>query len=422
MNTFKKASITYVVANFSRAIIPFILIPILTRYLSQEEYGQIGMFQAFFSVISAMMLMGTPILGARKLYDENFDEHALSKFNGSGVHLVGISAIFFMCIFHLFGSYIVEYFSLPIKWIYFSVLLSISLFIFHLRLSNWQFRHEPLKYGFLSLFQALCILVLSLVFIVVFSLGVEGWIYAQLLAGLVVLITAYISLLHDKLISIRFWNKLYLKEYLSYSLPLLPHIVGVVLLSFFDRIILNQKMGLSNVGIYVVAVQVSMILAILFDAINKAYTPWLFENLKKRDELDKILLVKNTYIYFLIIIAGTVFYVTIVPFFVFLLAGETYQEAGKIAILLCIGQLFHGMYLAVTNYIFFTKKTSFLSLGTVSSVVIHLCLLLLLIELYGLIGAAIAFVFSKLCQFLITWYMSNKCFHMPWMFFLKQNA
>ncbi|MCV5446120.1 oligosaccharide flippase family protein, partial [Escherichia coli] len=44
MNFLKNSSI-YLAANILNAAIPFILIPILTRYLTIEEYGQIAMFQ-----------------------------------------------------------------------------------------------------------------------------------------------------------------------------------------------------------------------------------------------------------------------------------------------------------------------------------------------------------------------------------------
>ncbi|MGJ3660750.1 oligosaccharide flippase family protein, partial [Shigella boydii] len=44
MSVYKNSSI-YLISNIFNALIPFILLPILTRNLTPYEYGQIAMFQ-----------------------------------------------------------------------------------------------------------------------------------------------------------------------------------------------------------------------------------------------------------------------------------------------------------------------------------------------------------------------------------------
>lgn len=46
MKLLRGASV-YLTSNILNSAIPFLLLPILTRYLSTEEYGKIAMFQIF---------------------------------------------------------------------------------------------------------------------------------------------------------------------------------------------------------------------------------------------------------------------------------------------------------------------------------------------------------------------------------------
>ena len=87
---------------------------------------------------------------------------------------------------------------------------------------------------------------------------------------------------------------------------------------------------------------------------------------------------------------------------------------------MALGQAFNGMYLMVTNYIFFTKRTGLLSVATVSSGFANIALLLLLIPLVGLKGAAMAYAFSMGLKFVLTWFVSNYRFRMPWFNFGSQ--
>lgn len=81
----------------------------------------------------------------------------------------------------------------------------------------------------------------------------------------------------------------------------MPHIFGAFLLSSADRYVINDSLGLGAAGVYLLAVQLSSVLSIIFDAINKAYVPWLFGSLAKGGDLVKLNIVKNTYKYFVVL-------------------------------------------------------------------------------------------------------------------------
>ena len=261
--------------------------------------------------------------------------------------------------------------------------------------------------------------MLFFLLVVVLLKGAEGRINAQIIASIVFAVIALILLKKDNLLNVFTCRKNYLSEVLKFGIPLMPHIAGGFLLTTVDRFVINKEIGLSEAGIYMVAVQLTAAIGIVFDAINKAYVPWLFEKLTADNLQQKQKIVKLTYVWFSLIVTGVVLAFFIGPSIVVFIAGEQYAEAGKVVGWLALGQGFQGMYLMVTNYIFYSKRTGLLSFASISSGILNLVLLIVLVRVFGLEGAAIAFATSMGVRFLITWWIANKRHPMPWLTFNK---
>ncbi len=418
MSLLKGARI-YLVSNILNAIIPFLLLPILTRFLTPAEYGQIAMFQTLLAGISTFIGFNAVGAANRKFYDDDVSDFVLKEFNGACMHILAASSIFvFICIL-FFQKQLSAFLAIPTSWIFSAVVISILSFISSIRLGQWQIRSQAKLFGILQVSSSLINMLLSLLFVVVLAQGAEGRIDAQIITAFIAAIVALSWLYKDKLLQVKVWRPAYIKEALEFGIPLIPHHLGFFLISAVDRFIINDKLGLAEAGIYMVAVQLSLAMAIIFDAVNKAYVPWLFERLKRDNAKEKKQIVKYTYLYFLavLVLAGIAFIIG--PLVITLIAGEKYSSAGAIIGWLCLGQAFNGMYLMVTNYIFYAKKTKTLSLITINTGFLNVGLLLVLIGHFGLVGAALSFTISKLVQFVITWYLSHKSVAMPWLSYVR---
>lgn len=409
----------YLVSNILNAIIPFILLPILTRYLNPSEYGEVAMFQTLLSALGAFT--GAVFVGAaeRKYYDANLDHEALAEFIGSCIQLILIFSILVFTILFIFQNQLSKWLSLKPSYIMFAVITAACSAIISIRLSQWQVQKLAIKFGILQIFQSLLNMLLSLLFVVVMLRGAQGRINAQIITALIFLLISLFLLNKDKLLKIFVWRKDYIREALKFGVPLMPHIAGGFLLATVDRFVINKEIGLSEAGIYMVAVQLTTAIGIIFDAINKAYVPWLFEKLTADNLQQKQKIVKLTYVWFSLIIIGVILAFLIGPSIVVFIAGEQYTEAGKVVGWLALGQGFQGMYLMVTNYIFYSKRTGLLSFASISSGILNLVLLIMLIRVFGLEGAAIAFASSMGIRFLLTWWIANKRHPMPWLSFNK---
>ncbi|WP_272688339.1 oligosaccharide flippase family protein [Providencia sp. PROV142] len=412
MNFLRNSSI-YLIANLLNAAIPFLLLPILTRYLTVEEYGKIAMFQMLLAGLSTFIGLNSIGAATRKFYD-NISDNDLKIFNGSCFQLLIISSLICLIFAFFFKSTLIHFLSIPMHWIYIAISISILIYITTFLLTQWQISNQAKKFGILQVAGSVVNMLLSLQFVVVMKGGAEGRINAQLISVFILAFLSIIILYRRKIINVLTFNFINLKEVLFYGIPLVPHHIGIFFISAVDRFFINKEMGLEKAGIYMVAVQLSTALAIVFDAINKAYVPWLFSKLKENQFQDKIKIVKYTYLYFvfLLIIALIAFFVA--PYLIVFIAGEKYKESASLISWLCLGQIFSGMYLMVTNYLFFSKKTIRLAFITVFTGFINIILLLFFIPIFGLLGAAYSFVISKLIQFLFTWMISYSVIKMPW--------
>jgi O-antigen/teichoic acid export membrane protein len=415
-NSLLTGSATYLVSNILNAAIPFALLPVLTRYLEPSQYGQVAMFQTLLGALGAFV--GLNVVGAagRKYYD-SVSSDEIRRFIAACLQILIASTTVILLITLFFHEKLSIWFDLEANWIFAAVLVSMTSVVVNLRLGQWQVRKKPRLYGALQITQSSTNMAISLLLVIYFVKGVNGWIEAQMLTSAAFLFISVFLLYRDKLFALMTWSPRLISEALHFGVPSIPHVFGGFLLISADRFVINQTLGLESAGIYMVAVQFSLALAIIFDAINKAFVPWLFERLKRNIYNEKLQIVRYTYAWYIFIFIGVALVFLLGPWLILIIAGEQYSQAGDIIGWLALGQGFGGMYLMVTNYIFYSKHTGILSLITVVSGLLNILLLVALTRIMGLEGAAVAFSISMGLRFVLVWWAAQKKHPMPWFYF-----
>lgn len=407
-------AIIYLIANLLNAVIPFALLPLLTRVLSPNEYGEIAMFQTVTAALSAFIGLSVQGAALRKFYDKNKNQN-LADFIGTCLQILIITSIFVIILIYIFSDVLNYYTKINLNWLLFAVVVCVSDFLVQIRLSQWQIRGKAIHFGVLQITRTIFNVVLSLIFIMLMLKGADGRILGITYAAIVFGFITILSLRHDKLINFFQFRLDYFKEALSFGIPLIPHVSGALLISASDRFYINAALGSQSTGIYMVSVQLAMVFAIVFDSFNRAFAPWLYEQLGKPILATQIKIVRFTYVYFILLILLIPLAFLLGPHLLIFIAGDNYAAAGEIIGLLVTGQIFGGMYMMVTNYVFYSKRTGYLSLITILSGLFNLMLLNLLLPRLGLGGAALAFTISMFIQFILTWFLAAKRFPMPWL-------
>jgi len=412
MSLIKRSGI-YLSSNILNALVPFILLPILTRELTPGEYGQIAIFQTLVSGLAAFTGLNTIGAATLKYYDKN-SQNILDKYNSMCMLLLIASAIFLFVLAMFFSGTLGQWLEIPSWWVYLAILISSGTFIIQFRLTQWQIRGQAITFGVIQVSQSISLLLITLWFLYGLHQGMESRINALFLVTIVYSLICIVCFYKDKLLAINKINFDFVKDAWSYGVPLIPHVVGIFLLSSLDRVVINTKLGSGSAGIYMLGVQLGLSMVVVFDALNKALLPWLFRVLAENSlgQIKKV--VRFTYLYFLVLLFLGLLSFVVGPYVINIVAGKEFTQATTIIGWLCLGQAFNGMYLMVTNYIFYAKATGRLSLITITCGIVNVLLLIVMISDYGIVGASVAFASSMLIRFLCTWWLAVKVCGFSW--------
>jgi O-antigen/teichoic acid export membrane protein len=133
------------------------------------------------------------------------------------------------------------------------------------------------------------------------------------------------------------------------------------------------------------------------------------------ENLDKIKIVKISYLLMLLFLLAGLAWSGAVIFLLPELIGKEFTPPHNVILYMSLGYSFTALYYIVTNYIFYTEKTKVLAGVTFFSALINVPLTYFLVKIYGLEGAALAFLVVQALSFSATWYLSNKVYPMPWL-------
>lgn len=405
-------TIVYLVSNILNASIPFLLLPFLTRILTPIEYGAIAMFSVMVSIFSAFTgLSVNSAIGVRYF---QLDKQDLAHYISACIGILIISTTFVLIIVILLNTWLVRLSGISIDWLIVAVIISGFQFLINIRLSIWQTSKRPWHYGCFQISRSLLDALLSLLLILTFSFAWQGRLIGQ---SVVVVLLGTVSLgwlYKDKHIRLSGTWKRHTLDALSFGIPVIPHVLGGLLMVTVDRIIITNLLGKESVGIYMVALQISQALGILTESFNKAYVPWLFNHLSNSTTEKNYRIVKGSYLYFLSIISIAIILGLVAPYVIRNIAGQEFWPASYLVIYLSLGFAFGGCYYVVVNYIFFQGKTQYLFIVTLLSGLLNIPMTYFLVKQFGIIGAAISFLIVKILSFLGSWILSHKLHPMPW--------
>lgn len=394
-------------------LIPFILLPILTRYLSSEEYGELAMFTVWISFITVFCGLNVNSSANRKYYELKENMNSLAIYIGNCILILLVCSSFIFLISNFLVELLSNTLGIREPLIMVGVIIAFCNVLIQIRLGQWQVSQHPIQFGVFLISLSLSNLLISLYLVVNLNMQVDGRVLGILSSAVIFLFVAIILLKIDKLLVFRA-NIKYIKEAVRFGAPLIPHVVGAFLLLSIDRAFISYKLGLDSAGVYMVAVQFSLAVSVILDSINKAFSPWLFNILNEENDYEKKKVVSVTYLLYGLILLGVLISFLVSEYLVRLIVGSEFIVAAEIVPFLVFGQGVRGMYLLVTNYMFYAKKTKIISYVTISSGLLNVILLSFLIDIFGIIGAPYSFIASMVVQWLATWYFANKYVRMPW--------
>ena len=392
-----KNSVIFILSELINKAIPFLLLPILTRYLTPDDYGVIASFTAFISFIA--IFIGLSGHGA---IDANFfrlEKNRLGIYIANVLIILLLTTLLCLLFVFVFSDMIESKLAISFEWQILAVIVALGQFITLINLSLWVVEQKPLQFGIYQFLQTILITAISIILIVGYSYNWEGHLLGVVIGTLVLSFVSLIVLNKRGYMSLKI-DKLDMKDFLKFGIPMVPHQLSGWLRSQGDKFIIISILGSGATGLFAVGQQMGLVMSILMISLNKALYPILFKFLSNDMTNDsKNKLVKFSYSLFLGIALMGVILISLLELLYPHFLGNEFQDSLVLTQLIVFGFMLEGFYYVVVNYIFYFKKTSSLAKITFTVSLLHVAISFLFVKLLGIVGAGYALVISGVVQF-----------------------
>lgn len=403
-------TIVYGIMTVVGRFLTFLLVPFYTNFLEPGEYGivaylfsLIAFFTIFFSYgmeSAYFKYASTKEIGTVK---QNFSTPFFSLL---------ITSIFFSSILSLFsadlsgfagfgetGNRLIIY----AVWILFFDTIALVPF------AALRLQHRPGIFTTIKLVNIIINVILNVVFLAVFGMGVEGVFLAGLIAsGATIIILLPISW---KSLGLTFSFELW-KQLLKFGIPYVPAGVAAIALQVIDRPILRMLTDDATVGIYQANYRLGIVIMLLVTTFDYAYRPFFLNNASRPDAKELYARIA-TYFYTLMLfvwIVVTAFIHDIVRIQVgggYLIHPDYWNGLPIIPVVMA-AYIFTGWLTLLMPGIFIEKKTQYLPVVTGVAAAANIVANVVLIPIYGIMGAAFATLLSYVVSALGMYLVSQK--------------
>jgi len=368
-------SFVYIVSDLLVKALPFFLIPIITRYLSVEEYGEVALAQTLIEVCTIAL-----IFGSHHYYRYEFFKGNLNK---EHLFFVPIRVAFFnfififlftLLLFFISGSSKFWYLLLPFAALFQTV---ISLFI-----CKFQTIEKPIAVGLTNFSQAFIAFIFTVLLLSI-GLGIDGRVFAIIFTPVLIgsLALGY-TLYQSDLKQFRASFPLF-KRGMKFGAKAFPSSISWWLRSGMDRVLLQYMVGVAAVGVFSIAVQFSLVITVIAGAINNAIMPSIFKNVNDK---KYILVFKMIVSAVAIVTLFACCLILVSPILIDVILPNEYQMVGDFFTPLIIASILHASFLFLSNILVAENMVAKLSAISIFSAIFHLIISVFMINLFGLKG------------------------------------
>lgn len=405
-NKFAKAGIGYTVGNILIKGLSFLTLPLFTRLMTTADYGIYTTYIAYESIFTIIVSLAL----YASLKNANIDfPGKIDDYVSTISVLPFIFGVFLIILVYPFRTFVSSIFSLETFLVFMMIIQACASSVITLYNCRIGLDFSYKNFIGLSVFNTVGNVVMSLL-LIIFLFNNSA--YLGRILGTFIPISIIASYL-----LVKFYKKSrpklnirYISYGLKYSLPLIPHGISQLILAQFGKIIIQNKIGNSEAGIYGFAYTIALIPQIIIQSIGMAWGPWFFEAYKN-NLIDEI---KNRTTKCISLFSFiTVLLFCISPEIVKVMADSSYWHSINFLCPAILGVYFTFLYSFPVEVEYYYKKTNYIAIGTVISAVINVILCLILVPRCGYEYAVYVTLFTYVLYFiahmLISYYVAQRC-------------
>ncbi|MDC1452253.1 oligosaccharide flippase family protein [Vicingaceae bacterium] len=386
-----------------------LVLPIITQFLTAEDYGIYGTLLAYSGLLGGLKTMGVEVLLINSFFKKsNWIEYWGRYFMGLSIYSIIFSVIYISVLYLFMPKEVGSNLWIVIGLIVIPATLFNIVNVFGSR--YFQLVQKPKYIAIITAVVAIFTILLNLYTIAHLKLGYLGWFISSALgAALSFLLYFYPLFKQINLKPILTLNKNFWKKSLRVSLPTIPHNYSAYLLNSSDRLVMDQlKTPIDQIGIYNLTAIFGGYIEFFGNAVGMAVGPYITGlYAKKNEESEKQV---KTLVYLLQV--GFIFICAFVSLwakelFDILIRKEELSAAYPISIIIIMGYAYRPLYWVSVNKLIFYEKTNQLWKISFVAGILNVGLNFIFIPLYGVYAAAVTTLFSLVYLGLAPFYIKE---------------
>lgn len=407
-----KMSKGYFATTIIQQSLPFLLLPILTRYLSASEYGFIALFNFFFYLLNSINGSCIPGIVGNYFYDN--DRAKVAKVIGCFFYIsILLTAVLTILILVCY-PFLHDYFKFKLSWMCLIPLGALAYNILYIGLSVVRCQKKVLTYGVFQISNTLFNTLLSILFVVVLGWSWGGRVSAVLLAYIAFAGGMILYLYKQEYLSFKVDKKMFV-DLTKVVLPLIPISVQTTIISQVGMFFMELYFTTELLSEYSIGYQIAFCMSLLFSTLLMSWNPFLYEQLAKGEAMDKMFITRLLYVLFGLLLLGVVFLFFTSGLILRIMTTPDFYSANNFVPWLSLGFLFKGMYHFVFPILIKHKQQGYINKVSLINMIIMIVLNILFAKVFGSIGIAYAFCGTYFILCLSLLYKAQKVLPLPWL-------
>ncbi|GGA68165.1 polysaccharide biosynthesis protein [Flavobacterium palustre] len=427
-NLFKQTAI-YGLATVVPRMFSFLLVPLYTDLLPKDEYGKVTIIFAWMIFFNVILAYGMETAFFR-FYNKEEDKQSVVE-----TSMVSIfwTTMMFLVAALLFRTTLADWSGIDSQYITYAIWILVLDALVIIPFSKLRALQRPIMYAVIKIGNVLVNLLLSVLFLVYLPklsdlnpTGIVGSFYIEnfqvgyiFLANIIASLLTFVVLSPDYVflkwkINFNLWKRM-----MVYGLPILVAGIAFAINEQFDKILLSKLLPKSiaddEVGVYSACYKLGLFMVLYRTAYTLGIEPFFFSHAKNENAPKTYAMVTKYFVIF-----GSFIMLSVIVFadlFKFIMIrDESYWVAMKVVPLIILANFCLGIYTNLSVWYKLIDKTYVGAYISIVGAIVTLVLNFMLIPSMSYVGSAIATLAAYGSMMLISYYLGNKYYPIPYDF------
>jgi O-antigen/teichoic acid export membrane protein len=372
-------TLVFTIASFGSKVISFVMVPIYSYLLTEEEYGTVDLVLTTSSLLIPVLFLCISDAVLRYVMDKNYDKKSVVS-NSLLVFLGGV--VLFICVIPIIGVFFpnLKRFFIFLALVLFTNELS-TLFNSLLRALG-----KVKLFAINGILHTLSFVGFNILFLVGFRFKIDGYLLSHILSSTISLCFAFVFCSAWNYIGLCIDKKI-LKKLLLYSVPLIPNALMWWIMDLSDKYIIIFYMDIAANGIYAMAKKLPSIIDMFNGFFNQA---WRLSAIEENNSANIKGFTSKIYEMYSLLHAVIIGILLIVSRPFVMILAKSYKDTWEYIPLLLLSVSVSSLSAFLGSKFVANEKTKIIFRTTIIGAIVNTILNFLLIPQFGLNGAGFA--------------------------------